>query len=90
MLVPKLLCGIEISFTFLLQYPWIIPMYKNSEKKMNADDKKSEKKMNAVEMQSLRKICGVSLADAIRNKEIHRMAGISKNVIVRMEKNMLS
>ena len=49
--------------------------------------------MNAVEMQSLRRICGVSLADRIRNEEIHRMAGTrmaGEDVTVRMKKNMLS
>ena len=46
--------------------------------------------MNAVEMQSLRSIYGVSLADRIRNEEIHRMAGTSDDVTVRMKKNMLS
>ena len=51
--------------------------------------KKNERKMNAVKMQSLRRICGVSLADRIRNKEIHRMVGISEDVTVRM-KNVLS
>ena len=46
--------------------------------------------MNAVEMRSLRRICGVSLADWIRNEAIHRMAGISEDVTVRMKKNVLS
>ena len=45
--------------------------------------------MNAVEMRSLCRICGVSLADRIRNEEIHRMAGTSEDVTVRM-KNVLS
>ena len=36
--------------------------------------------MNAVEMRSLRRICGVSLADRFRNKEIHRVAGTSEDV----------
>ena len=31
--------------------------------------KKYERKINTVEMRSLRRICGVSLADPIRNKE---------------------
>ena len=52
-------------------------MYKNSEKKMNADDKKSEKKMNAVEMQSLRKICGASLADRICNEKKNMLSPFS-------------
>ena len=46
--------------------------------------------MNAVEMPSLRRICGVSLADRIHNEEIHRMAGISEDVTVRTNKNVLS
>ena len=46
--------------------------------------------MNAVEMRSLRRICAVSLADRIRNEEIHRMAGTSEDVTVRMKKNVLS
>ena len=46
--------------------------------------------MNAVEMRSLRTICGVSLADRIRNEEIHRMAGTNEDVTVRMKKNVLS
>ena len=50
--------------------------------------KKKERKMNAVEVRSLRRICGVSLADGIRNEEIRRMAGTSENVTVRMKKNM--
>ena len=41
-------------------------------------------------MRSLRRICGVSLADRIRNEEIHRMTGTSENVTVRMKKNVLS
>ena len=40
--------------------------------------KKNETKMNAGEIQCLRRICGVSLADRIRNEEIHRMAGTSE------------
>ena len=46
--------------------------------------------MNAVEMRSLRRICGVSLADRIRNEEVHRMAGTNEDVTVRMKKNVLS
>ena len=46
--------------------------------------------MNAVEMRSLRRICGVSLADRIRNEEIPKMAGISEGVTMRMKKNELS
>ena len=46
--------------------------------------------MNAMEMQSIRKICGVSLADRIRNEEVHRMVGTSKDVTMRMKKNVLS
>ena len=45
--------------------------------------------MNAVEMRSLRRICGVSLADRIRNEEVRRMAGTSEDVMVRMKKNVL-
>ena len=41
-------------------------------------------------MRSLRRICGVSLADRIRNEEVHRMAGTSEDVTVRMKKNVLS
>ena len=52
--------------------------------------KKNERKMNAVEMRSLRRICGVSLADRIRNEEVHRMAGTNEDVTVRMQKNVLS
>ena len=37
--------------------------------------KKNERKVNGVQMRSLCRICGVSLADRIRNEEIHRMAG---------------
>lgn len=36
--------------------------------------------MNAVKKPSLRGISGVSLADGIRNEEIHRMAGISEDI----------
>ena len=46
--------------------------------------------MNAVEMRSLRRIFGVSLADRIRNGDVHRMAGTSEDVTVRMKKNVLS
>ena len=46
--------------------------------------------MNAVEMPYLRRICGVSLAGRIRNEEVHRMAGTSEDVTVRMKKNVLS
>ena len=46
--------------------------------------------MNAVEMRALRRIYGVSLADRIRNEEVHRMAGTSEDVPVRMKKNVLS
>ena len=46
--------------------------------------------MNAVEMRSLRRICGVSLADRIRNEEVHKMIGASEDVMVRMKKNVLS
>ena len=52
--------------------------------------KKNERKRNAVEMRSLRRICGVSLADRIRNEEVHRIAGTSEDVTVRMKKNVLS
>ena len=52
--------------------------------------KKNERKMNAVEMRSVRRICGVSLADRIHNEEVHRMAGTSEDVTVRMKKNTLS
>ena len=45
--------------------------------------------MNAVEMRSLRRICGASLADRIRDEEIHNMAGTSKDVTVRMKNNVL-
>ena len=40
--------------------------------------------MNTVEMRSLRGICGVSLADRIHNQDIHRMAGTSEDVTVKM------
>ena len=50
--------------------------------------KKIERKVNVVEM--LRRICGVSLADRIHNKEIHRMACTSEDVTVRMKKNVFS
>ena len=53
--------------------------------------KKNERKLNAVEMRSLCRICKDSIADQIiRNEEIHRMAGISEYVMVRMKKNVLS
>ena len=39
--------------------------------------------MNAVEMRSLRRKCGVSLADRIRNEEVHRKAGTTEDVTVR-------
>ena len=52
--------------------------------------KKNKRKMNAVEMRSLRRICGVSVADRIHNEEIHRRAGTSEDVTVRMKKNVLS
>ena len=45
--------------------------------------------MNAVEMRSLRKLCGVTLADQIRNEEIRRMAGLKESVIIKMHKGML-
>ena len=41
-------------------------------------------------MQSVCRICGVSLADRIRNEEVHRMAGTGEDVTVRMKKNVLS
>ena len=41
-------------------------------------------------MRSPSRICGVSLADRIRNEEIHRMAGTSEDVTVRMKKNVLN
>ena len=49
--------------------------------------------MNAVEMRSLHRIYGISLADRTRsenNVEIHRMAGTSEDVTVRMKKNVLT
>ena len=39
---------------------------------------------------SLRWICGVSLADGIHHEYIHRIAGTSENVTVRMKKNEFS
>ena len=33
----------------------------------------NERKMNAMETRSLRRKCGVSLADRIRNEEVHRI-----------------
>ena len=41
------------------------------------------------EMQSLRRICEVSWAKWIRNEEVHRMAGTSEDVSVRMKTNVL-
>ena len=54
--------------------------------------KKNERKINAVEMRSLRRICRVSFADRIRSEceWVHRMAGTSEDVTVRMKKNVLS
>ena len=43
-----------------------------------------------MEMRSLRWICGVRLADRIGNEEVHRMAGTSEDIKVRMKKNVLS
>ena len=50
----------------------------------------NERKINAAEMRSLRRIRGVSLADRIRIKEIHRITGTSEHVVVKMKKNVLS
>ena len=36
-----------------------------------------------------RKLCGVTLADQIRNEEIRRMAGLKESVIIKMHKGML-
>ena len=52
--------------------------------------KKNERKMNAVEMGYLRRLCEVSLSDRIRNEEIYRMTVTSKDVMVRLKKNVLS
>ena len=52
--------------------------------------KKNGRMTNAVEIRSLRKICGVSLADRTNNEEIHRMAGTSEDVTVRIKKNVFS
>ena len=52
--------------------------------------KKNERKMNAMEMRFFRKICGVSLSGRIRNEEIHRMAGTSDDIMVRIKRNVLS
>ena len=49
-----------------------------------------KRKMNAMEMRSLRRLCGVSLAMRSRYKEIHRMAGTSEDITVRMKKNVLT
>ena len=46
--------------------------------------------MNAMEMQSICKICGVSLADRIRNEEVHRMASTNEDVTLKIKKNVLS
>ena len=46
--------------------------------------------MNAVKIRSLPRICGFSLADRIHDEEIHRMARTSKDVSMRMKKNVLS
>ena len=46
--------------------------------------------MNAVEMRSLRRICGVRLADRIRNEEIYRMVDTSEDVTVKLKKNVLN
>ena len=35
-------------------------------------------------------ICSVEMEDRIRNEEIHRIAGFSEHVTVRMKKNVLS
>ena len=51
---------------------------------------KNARKMNPMEMGSLCRICGVSLADQIRNEEVHRMASTREDVTVRMKKNVLS
>ena len=41
-------------------------------------------------MMKIRRICGFSLADRIRNEEVHRMAGTSEDITVRMKKNVLN
>ena len=46
---------------------------------------KNERKINAVEMRSLRSICGVSFADGIAMKRLHRMAGTSEDAIICFE-----
>ena len=49
--------------------------------------------MNAVEMRSTKGVGyakSVDQLDRIRNEEIHRMAGTSEDVTVRMKKNVLS
>ena len=35
-------------------------------------------------------VCSVEMEDRIRNEEIHRIAGTSKDVTVRMKENVLS
>ena len=51
---------------------------------------KNERKMNAVEMRFVRSICGVSLADRIDNEEVHRIAGTSDDITLRLKKNVPS
>ena len=41
-------------------------------------------------MRSLHRISGVSLAHGNHNEEIHRVAGTSEDVTMRMKKNVLS
>lgn len=45
--------------------------------------------MRVLETRSVRRICEVSLADRIRNKEIHRIFGTKENITVTMKKYAL-
>ena len=51
--------------------------------------KKNIRKINAVEMRSFRRIYSVILADRIPKEDIHRTTGTTKNVTVRIKKNVL-
>ncbi|KAJ0172339.1 hypothetical protein K1T71_012312 [Dendrolimus kikuchii] len=51
--------------------------------------KEHESRVNAVEMRALRKICGVTLADRVRNTEVRKRVGLKESVGVKVRKGML-
>ena len=46
------------------------------------------RKVNVLEMKCLRSLVGVSRMDGVRNKEVHRRAGIERELVSRADQRL--